>query len=217
MPMQAKKKKRIIVTVAVLGAVTVLLVAMELTQRYFLREPDTTRPLIYQTGTSKPVYLEEPDPDFDIFDDPDWLDEDRLIHYFDGSEGTVITWERNEAGMVGVLFLRYFDALMKGDCEAYNALFTQNYFADREADDYFTMQRVYNISVTKTQEYTFTEGQYAGLTRYLFTVEYCIMRNDGTFRDDIPSDFSCPMIFELISNGETVQINGIERVIQAGI
>lgn len=206
------KKKILLIGAGVLALLIAALATVELLMNGGGKdEPSYT--LI--TGTRRPVELEEPDYDFDIFTDEEWLDEDRLIHYSNGTEGTVITRQHNEQGAVGELFLAYFDALMQGDAEAYAALFTSSYRENNTLPDYFTMQRVYNISVTEAGSYTFTEGQYAGYTRQLFRVQYAILKNDGTFRDDLQSGYTCSVTFELLSDGTAVRINGIETVQQA--
>lgn len=193
-------------------AAAILITALEIFLR-MTEDPaqNDPRDLTYVTD-NRNLSFYEPQPDVDIFTDEAWLDEDRYLYFFNGVEGMILTEERNEAGIVGELFLNYFSALMHGDAAGYATLFTEEYRADAQLPEYFTMQRVYDIKVTKTLEAEITGGEYAGLTRYLFTVSYSIMRNDGTFRRDISSGGVSPQVFELLSDGTSVHINGIESV-----
>lgn len=209
----SQKRKGMIAVICVLAVVIVLLIAVEILTRLLDDPARKNDPQIPQTQATEPIQFEESDPDYNIFEDTEWLDEDRYLHFSDGTEGTILTWESNERGPVGYLLLKYFDAVMHGDVKAYNACFTSDYLKEHGETDYFTMQRVYNINILLMDSYSFEEGIYAGYTRYRLRVDYCIMRNDGTFRDDIPSDRSHPVVFEVLSNGQQALIHGIEPIV----
>ncbi len=72
----------------------------------------------------------------------------------------------------------------------------------------FAPQMIYDIHIDQLSESTDS----AGVTTWTFEVGYKIYRNDGTFRNDIPSDGSRPLIFTLIGDARgNVLIDSIER------
>ena len=64
---------------------------------------------------------------------------------------------------------------------------------------------LYNLNVTKLWEKVESDT----VTRYAFDVTYMIHRNDGTFRNDIDSDSSKTLYFELIEENGVVKIDRI--------
>ena len=64
---------------------------------------------------------------------------------------------------------------------------------------------LYNIRVEKLWE----ELEDDTITRYAFDVTYMIHRNDGTFRNDLDSDSSKTLYFELVEENGTVQIDRV--------
>ena len=64
---------------------------------------------------------------------------------------------------------------------------------------------LYNLNVTKLWE----ELEDDTVTRYAFDVTYMIHRNDGTFRNDIDSDSSKTLYFELVEENGVVKIDRI--------
>jgi hypothetical protein len=63
-------------------------------------------------------------------------------------------------------------------------MFSKEYFRSNPAKEAFTMQKIYDSQITKysTEEIETTNGNY---TKYIYIVEYRILKNNGTFRNDI--------------------------------
>jgi hypothetical protein len=135
-------------------------------------------------------------------EDQDYLQLDRRIYY------TTRTGERyplNEENFVNqgpaVLVLKeMIEAIIAGDHEAYNELFSSNYFATEgnAPEEDFTMQRVYGIEFTWMAESSKTDEKTGKTyTQYEIVVEYKINKNDGTFRLDLGHDDSRKQYFVL--------------------
>lgn len=161
-----------------------------------------------------PLKFSEPDYESDIFSNPAYLDKNRYIQYTDGALTTLITDENYEVyGESVEFFVRFFEAIIHGDHETYNSLFTEEC---RDSGNYtpyekFTMQKVYNIEVEKLAEEVIEKGPRFGQRHYTYKVAYMIMENDGTFRNDMESDCAVPQLFELYYDGKDVLIDSIVR------
>lgn len=199
---------RLIVVIAVCAAVMILLMLLNSIDfnvdvtSWFEKEAET-----------EPISFYIPDYEYEPTEDSGYMAKNRFITYTDPPYSTIITPNINEYGRLGEFFLAYFDALIGGDSEAYNAFFTDAYYQDKDNSPHgeFTKQPVYDIEIEKTSEYTFEEGEYAGMIRYTFRFSYKITRNDGTFRDDMPSNCAVPVTVEVLDDGESVLINSIVK------
>ncbi len=123
-----------------------------------------------------------------IFEDPEYLD---LI--FGGfikftNQLNITTYvDKDNAFIQGqeVEFLvnMIYD-IVNGNSEAYNARFSQGYYKNHLSKSEFTMQKVYDATIAYySDEYVSDDsGNY---TKYVYTLEYKIFENNGTFRKDI--------------------------------
>ncbi len=152
-----------------------------------------------------------PDYDYDIFEDEKYLDKNRLIEYTDGAVSRLITDDPSLYGVGVEFFSDYFDAVINGDVDAYNAMFTDEYKKEHGAKSEFTMQKIYNITLEKLSENVIEEGAYKGVKRYTYRVTYMIMDNNGTFRSDMGSDAAVPQIIELLEDSDGAKINSITK------
>lgn len=141
----------------------------------------------------------EPDYECNIMQDPEYLNLNRRIYHHDERTGEMeeLTEKTlNNYGPAAVVLCDMINAVIAGDDEAYNELFSPNYYANREPEAPFTMQRLYDIKLTKVSE-TAVVGEKGKYTQYEYEVEYKISRNDGLFRTDIGSDESKKQYFIL--------------------
>lgn len=155
----------------------------------------------------------EIDFDADIMNDKDYIMRDDWynIEYTreNGAVTELVTDEnREDFGEWVNFFFRYFDKLRAGEYRDFDTLFTKSYFDKNEHTDTFfgfTKQRVYDIRV-ENANYKYTEGR----TDYaVFAVTYKIMKNDGTFRNDIAPDQSRTQYFILAKIGDDIFISDI--------
>lgn len=142
------------------------------------------------------------DYELDVTKNEYYMGLDRYIHVQRGSENFAITdGDYASWGEEIEFFARYFEAAIAGDAEAYNALFTQNYYKTNEPYEIFAPQMIYGITLEQKAK---TE------TSYVYDVTYAIYRNDGTFRNDIDSNAFKTLIFELVYESGALKINAID-------
>ena len=145
------------------------------------------------------IIFATPDYEYDIMQDQDYLQLNRRIYHCDERSGlTEELTDKNIAGYGGAAWILrdMINAVIAGDNEAYNACFSANYYANNEEEAPFTMQRLYDIKLTKVNE-TIKSGEKGKYTQYEYEVEYKIRLNDGTFRTDIGHDESKKQYFIL--------------------
>lgn len=197
-----KKRNIIIVLICLIGLSIVLIIlnaVMDKVNEIPINEIIAPKK---QQSTPKINYqFHIPDYDYNIMDDMEYIDKNRYIEYTNGAVSVTITDGKfSEFGKPLVFFNEYFNAAINGDYETYNNFFSDEYYAEKIHIPYekFTMQRIYNINVEFIQDSLIESGINFGDTMYLFKVSYMIMKNDGTFRDDMGSDGAVPLLFEII-------------------
>lgn len=170
-----------------------------------------------EVTTARPntVIYYDPDYDYDIMKDQEYLELDRYIYYMDArTNETIILLDHEISGYgEGMITLKaMLDAIIAGDHETYNSLFSENYFAveGREPEEDFTMQQVYDILITRVNVTDIVDEKLGKYTQYEYTVEYKIHKNNGTFRTDLGHDDSRKQYFVMSnSTGNKVLIDQI--------
>ncbi len=148
-----------------------------------------------------------PEYGYDIMQDDDYLQLNRRIYHCDDRLGITeeLTEKNTEGhGPAAVLLTEYINAIIAGDADTYNTLFSENYYVNHEPEAPFTMQRLYDIQLTKINE-TVVDGKKGKYTQYEYEVEYKIRLNDGTFRTDIGHDESRKQYF-ILSDSVTEKV-----------
>lgn len=153
------------------------------------------------------IIFATPDYEYDIMQDREYLELNRRIYHCDEQSG--ITEELTDKNIAGYgpaarVLRDAINAIIAGDADAYNALFSDNYYATHEPEAPFTMQRVYDITITKVNE-SVVAGEQGSYTQYEYEVEYKIRKNDGTFRTDIGHDESRKQYF-ILSDSVTGEV-----------
>lgn len=146
----------------------------------------------------------KPDYDLDVTTVAEYMELDRMLYYKEGSEEFGITDDAEDYGEAVVFFEKYFKSVIAGDWEAYNEMFTENYFETNEPKIRFAPQMIYDMHISKLWERSET-----GRTVYAFDVSYRIYRNNGTFRNDIDSGAAKTLYFELVEINGEVKIDRI--------
>jgi len=204
-----KKKKILTVIVVLLCAIPVMYLLTLIFDRDWNEILHSAS--VEEIKSTKPIKFAEADYEEDIFEDEVYLDKNRYIQYTEGAVSQLITENHAAYGVGPEFFARYFSAVISGDSETLNTMYTDEWFDDNEPHDIFTMQKVYNITVEKLSETVFEEGKYRGVKQYTYRVAYMIKDNNGTFRSDMGSDAAVPQIIELLDYGEGVKINSITK------
>ena len=148
-------------------------------------------------------------PHENIYTDASYLSKDRLIYYATGSSQTVIDRETPERYDAVVLFFcNFIDAIISGDSIKYNSFFSDEYIKASGAHEPFTMQKVYDIILTKISSSPYRADGFEG-TKSVYTLEYKIKDNNGTFRRDIGSDMNRTQYISVLEVNGRVEIEGI--------
>ncbi len=208
-----KLKKKILIVAACMVvfaiAATLLMPVLDRALSGEGKEEETTR-------RPNTVIYYDPDYDYDIMKDEEYLGLDRYIYYMDARTNEtiiILDHEINGYGPAMVTLKAMLDAIIAGDHEAYNALFSANYYAtneDRQPEPPFTMQQVYDILITRVNVTDVVDEKLGKYTQYEYTVEYKIHKNNGTFRTDLGHDDSRKQYFILSdSTGPDVLIDQI--------
>lgn len=147
------------------------------------------------------------DYDLDPTQDERYMQYDRYVYYKNGAVSqAILEGEEDNYGHAVKFFTEYFATVIAGDTDTYNTYFTDNYYEDNEPHVRFAPQMLYDIEVEQLSETSNDDGT----TRWAFNVTYKIHRNDGTFRNDLDSDSSKTLYFELVEDvNEVVKIDYI--------
>lgn len=200
-PDLSKKKKAIIIGFVSVCVLMLVLVLISSVLSHFNGKVNRDIPRIDYT-------FYDPDWESDIFSEEGYLSKNRNIAYTDENGQTIGINEINSAqnGVGAAFFSVYFYALQTGDNELYNSLFSSEYIDKNGEKDDFTEQRVYDIEL----KYLYDEKISDSLYSITYALDYCIMRNDGTFRRDIGSDMSRTQYVTLCYDENGAYISGIK-------
>lgn len=145
--------------------------------------------------TKQTIVFATPDYNEDIYKDSGYMSLDRNIYIYDVDTGMTESLEEEdfENYSDGVRFLSEFVRfIIDGDAESYNECFTDECFFNDSVEykEAFTMQKLYEIKITRLSENEVTDSPNGNYTKYEYILEYMIRHNNGTFRTDIGSDAS---------------------------
>jgi hypothetical protein len=164
-----------------------------------------------KTGT---LIFHEADPDKNIFEDPKYLELDRIIRFETPSNGITVSIARDNLGEVPseqrayvAVVCDFINNAIEGKHEELNAMFSDQYVdAGGELKLDFTMQQLYDIKITYIETSTSSEESIS-VTSYDYWLEYKIRQNNGTFRHDIESDCSKKEYIRISNRNEDYSID----------
>lgn len=154
-----------------------------------------------ETGVS----LADADYDEDIFLDASYMSKNRNVYFtFDGDSEYITSENYSESYVTARLFYDYFQAVINGDYSVYPSFFTDSFLNSYTVPEIFTMQKIYDISVT-------LESRTANDTGWteMYSVRYRFMDNNGTFRSDLPDNTIIPVYYSITVSGDTALINAM--------
>ncbi len=194
------KKKLIIITLASVVGAILLLSAVPLISALISPKLDT----VNLTGNTE-VSLAEADYTEDIFEDRAYINKRRDVFFtFDG-DGEFITAENYLTfSPAGEMFYNYFSCVINGNYSVYPSFFSENFKKSAILPEKFTMQKLYDISVTLESR----ESADGGYTE-LYSVRYRIMDNNGTFRSDLKNNTVIPIYYTVFVTNTDAVITGI--------
>ncbi len=191
-----KLKKYLLLTLAaILLLVVIAVLVVSLLGKDAPQQPDIDLPL----DRFYPTY------EGDIQKNESYLRLNREISYCEDPDGygltQTVTEELFEELDPSAQFIcTYFETVISGDEDAYNALFTKEYLAEEGAKAEFSPQMLHDMTF-----YFYSETAGAGNTKiYTYKLQYKIYRNDGSFRRDIIDGDMRPQFLVLTAspNGE---------------
>ena len=198
MDKQTKKKRMITVIVIVLAFSLIAGIILALDGMITPPKNDASE------TTIRPL-LAIPNWGEDIYEDEEWLDQNRYITYIDGGVSVTITDGVYDAYGICVEFMAlYFEALIQGNAEALCGFYTDEYFYNNYRWDEITMQRVYDIKLERISAFDSSDE-----TAYVYKVSYKIMKNDGTFRNDVKSNAERAQFYTIVDNGREIKITDV--------
>ncbi len=123
-----------------------------------------------------------------IFEDEAYLALNHSVLYKKGAVTTSLDLSRKQEFDAPLIFLLdYIDTVKNGRYQEYDKFFSALYFTVSINSEKFTMQRIYDVLIENIGEEKKENGTNI-YTEYVYSLEYKIMQNNGTFRDDIGSD-----------------------------
>jgi hypothetical protein len=198
-------KKDMLIALAIVGGVLLLLLLL-----VTLLEERETQGNTSQNGEQQFKFSDEYITDIDEFlSDEGYLDKDRTLYYHNAAHGTTVSIEDGEDYGQCVEFLRgMVDAILAGDADAYNACFSDLYFTKAERQGEFSMQKLYDIIIGTYSEEKVTENGQT-YTKYVYTLEYKIRRNNGSLRSDMGSNGSRTQYLLITDREGKLLIDGV--------
>ena len=92
--------------------------------------------------------------------------------------------------------------IIEGDVDSYNSRFSAEYYSTNVPMEKFTKQKIYDVNITYAQaENTTGKGT-------MYCIEYKILKNNGTFRNDILEGSKKQYII-LVKDAGEIKINSL--------
>lgn len=200
------RKKMIIAIAAVLAGMILLAVLVNVLEM----ASNNTPSYVTNWGTFK--FSDEYITDESEF----WADEGYVdilydVRYYDPLTGVTVEVLReqfHEYGPCVVMLGEMIDVVMAGDAEGYNALFSEAYYKKNEPKKAFSMQKIYEITISKYSEETVTKD---GITynEYIYTLAYKIRNNNGSLHTNAGSDGLLTQYIVITNREGKLLIDGI--------
>lgn len=197
----SKSKKILIRIIAIVVAVIVFMIAASFAMNIYLERK--------AEKDAQKVHFDFAPANYDenIFEDQEYLAliEKGFIYYTDYATNITLGIEYEDAIDYGedVLFMvDYIYAIVAGDAEEYNKFFSDAYYKKNEPKDKFTMQKLYEVNISKVSVTQVTDKSGNTHNEYQYIVKYRILDNNGTFRDDFNTGTKEQYIFFTNETGE---------------
>lgn len=152
-----------------------------------------------------------PDYSENIYENENYMSKNRNIYYLQYGSGEPITEENFDSMPLSArFFYEYFEGVKNGNYVNHSSFFTEKYQKNNTLSETFTMQKIYDIEVDLFEKRFEEEGN-DRITVETYIVEYKIMENNGTFRNDVGSNTLKPLVYTLHIKGEKVLIDSISE------
>lgn len=181
-----KMKKRIIIIIIAVIGIMLLLFVMTLIAEKILSGLSKEDEQTYSYNFYPADYEEN------IFTDSEYIEKTKegFIYYCDSYTNitTGIYRENYDEYSDDLKFLiDYIYFMIYGDAEGYNNCYSDKYYDSHSPIGNFTMQKIYDVYITKQSEADVISDDGTTYTQYNYVIEYKILKNNGTLRNDIGS------------------------------
>ena len=164
------------------------------------------------------IVFHDVDENQDIFRNERWLEQDRQIYF--GTQYTYQAIDESGAKKLGdyaEFFYAYFQSIIAGDAEAYADFFAPSYPKSKLPQS-FTKQMLFETYALEYGDNTEIAADGTEIKVKDFIVEYKILENNGTFRNDLRSSVAKPQYYRLITDDKgEIRIHSILEIRQASL
>ena len=200
-----KKQKRIKKIIIISAIVTVLLFAVLIAVLSLPAGKDGNGSSNKPGSSSAPSYIFYPlNYGEDIYQNSEYMSRNRNIMFKNIETGVTedIYLSSNDEYLMFMAQLVTY--IIEGDAKSYNACFSEEYLSENSESlkERFTMQMLYDIVVTR---HYLSDG-------VVYSLEYKIMKNNGSYRSDMPSDCSKAQYFVISDHGGKLLIDSLTVV-----
>lgn len=186
-PPLIKSKKKLIIIIGVGIGLLFLIAVMTAVLESGIFEEDTSKPY---PPLDPSLLADTKDEDFDIFEYKDYLNYNRVVMLTDKNTGVTESIDdetyKNHGEAVALVY-EMLQAIMRGDSDAYNSM-VSSCVGHYES---FTQQQLYDMRITRESQ-TSLNGKNGTYSEYVFTLEYKIHENNGTFKNNLLPDYARP-------------------------
>ena len=153
----------------------------------------------------------EADYNENIFEDREYLSliENGYISYCD-MDNVTLGIDEDDAHKYGQdveFIVSYIQHMINGDVDKYNGCYSELYYEEEDPKEKFTMQKIYDVLIKKVSEETVSDGN-GSYTKYIFSLNYKILKNNGTLRNDFLTGSRTQYIYITNREGE-LKIDGV--------
>ncbi len=190
------KKKRMLIAIIIVSVLGVISYVLLENPQIFEKKEVKKATSMYSDKLYSYIFHKCED-DFDVTTDEWYMQLDRSLHYKSGNVSVMVLDEELSGYNNAVKFFKtYFETVVAGDEETYNTYFTDRYYENNDPYISFAPQMIYDIEVEQLSEKSHDDGT----TSWSFNVKYKIHKNNGTFRNDLDSDSTKTLYYELIGD-----------------
>ena len=146
----------------------------------------------------------------DLTKDDTYMGKNRIINFKNENSGvTVSVTEEDRTNYNEAFNLLYsmVEYTIMGNVEGYNGCFSSIYFSAKAPEDYFTKQKLYDITIVEVSQTEKSDENGNNYTEYYYRLEYSIRHNNGSLRTDVGSDEMRPQHIYLSDRSGIVLID----------
>ena len=153
----------------------------------------------------------EADYNENIFEDREYMSliENGYISYCD-MDNVTLGIDKDDAHKYGQdveFIVAYIQYMINGDVDKYNGCYSDLYYEEEDPKEKFTMQKIYDVLIKKISEETVSDSS-GSYTKYIFSLNYKILKNNGTLRNDFLTGSRTQYIYITNREGE-LKIDGV--------